>query len=66
MTKSVFRLAAGRTSLNARARQPGSAPVSEKRVGLSRCLRCPGYGRLLALDRFVATLICRLRVSDEI
>jgi hypothetical protein len=36
ITKSVFRVAARRTSLSARAPQPGSAPVSEKRSRLSR------------------------------
>ena len=37
--------------LCAKAQQMETAPVSEKRVGLSRCPRRPGYGRLIALDR---------------
>ena len=41
ITYSVFRLAARRTEL--RARRPETAPVSEKRVGLSRWLRRPNY-----------------------
>jgi hypothetical protein len=57
ITNSVFRLAARRTSLSRRAPQPGSAPVSEKRVGLSRCPRRPGYGRLIALDRLAVRAI---------
>jgi len=52
ITKSVFCLAARRTSLNARAPQPGSAPVSEKRVGLSRCPRCSGYWAFNGLGSF--------------
>jgi hypothetical protein len=49
ITKSVFRLAARRTELCAKAPQLETAPVSEKRVGLSCCPGRPGYGRLIAL-----------------
>jgi hypothetical protein len=43
--KSVFRLAARRTSLSAKIAWLDSAPVSEKRIGLNRCPRRQGYGR---------------------
>jgi hypothetical protein len=43
--KSVFRLAARRTVLSVGIPQLGSAPVSEKRIGLNRSRRPPGYGR---------------------
>jgi hypothetical protein len=39
---SVFRLAARRTGLSVRALRPKSAPVSEKRIGLSRSPRRRG------------------------
>jgi hypothetical protein len=42
--KSVFRLAARRTSLCEVAPKPGAAPVSEKRIGLNRSPRRRGYG----------------------
>ena len=44
ITYSVFRLAARRTGLCRRGSAAGSAPVSEKRVGLSRCPGRQGYG----------------------
>src|SRR5208283_5031243 len=56
-TNSVFRLAARRTELCAKAPQLETAPVSEKRVALSRCPRRPGYGRLTALDRLAVRAI---------
>ena len=43
--KSVFRLAARRTSLPAWAPKLGAAPVSEKRIGLNRSPRRRDYGR---------------------
>ena len=45
ITYSVFRLAARRTGLPEGVPRLESAPVSEKRVGLSRRLRRPAYGR---------------------
>src|SRR5271165_487477 len=57
ITNSVFRLAARRTELCAKAPQLETAPVSEKRVGLSRCPRRPGYGRLTAPDRLAVRAI---------
>ena len=49
--KSVFRLAARRTGVAVEADLVGSAPVSEKRVGLNRCFG--GYG-----DCSVAGRLC--------
>src|SRR5215472_9751304 len=47
LMKSVFRLAARRARSVREGFEPGSAPVSEKRVGLSRG-PTGGYGRLTA------------------
>ena len=63
ITYSVFRLAARRTELRAKARRLETAPVSEKRVGLSRCPRRPSYGRLMVVDRLEVRAIGFLRLA---
>ena len=63
ITNSVFRMAARLLELRAKAPQLETAPVSEKRVGLGRYPRRPGYGRLMALDRLAVRAIGAFRLA---
>jgi hypothetical protein len=57
---------ARRRGLSAKALLLGAAPVSEKRVGLSRRAGAQGYGRLMAPDRLETFAIEAFRPAGTI